>query len=76
MDFFKLLKESDEDEGKSINPFSGKSHDGRWVEGMVDISSLNDKFGEFDSIHEMISATESEGLKLYFQWLKDKGILK
>lgn len=62
------------DEEYAKNPFSRK-RDGEWFEGHISISFLNERFGQYATADEMINATESEGLKLYFLWLKDEGIL-
>lgn len=72
MDFYEML---DEVQGYAFNPFAGKVN-GEWHEGEISIDFLNEHFGHLETSDEMINATESEGLKLYFAWLKDKGILK
>lgn len=56
------------------NPYAGKV-DEEWVEGEISIDFLNINFGHLETAEEMKNATESEGLKLYFAWLRDKGIL-
>ena len=72
MDFYNILEEVDE--GQAYNPYAGKA-DGVWFEGTISIDFLNEHFGKYTTVNEMKNATESEGLKLYFQWLKDEGIL-
>ena len=66
----------DEEEMMAINPYGGKNSDGEWVKGYISIDYLNNYFGQYETAEEMINATESEGLKLYFQYLKDEGILR
>ena len=61
-------------EGFIKNPFSSKK-DGKWIEGVISVYFLNENFSQYETSKEMVSATESEGLKLFFNWLKDKGIL-
>ena len=72
MNFYELLDEVFE--GQTYNPYAGKIN-GEWVEGTISIDFLNDHFGHLKSAEEMKNATESEGLKLYFGYLKQKGIL-
>ena len=60
--------------GETYNPFAGKRND-EWIEGTISIDFLNKHFGHLETAEEMKNATESEGLKLYFDWLKQKGIL-
>lgn len=74
MDFYKVLSQT-ENEGETINPFAGKTSDGEWIEGTISIDFLNEHFSQYTTAEEMINATESEGLKLYFAWLRDEGIL-
>jgi len=62
------------EEGLTTNPFAGKVNE-EWVEGYISIDFLNEHFGHLETAEEMKSATESEGLKLYFEWLRDEGIL-
>ena len=73
MDFYELLDEVEE--GLAYNPYAGKTEDGQWIEGYILIDFLNKHFSQFETAEEMKNATESEGLKLYFDWLKQKGIL-
>jgi len=72
MDFYNILEEVYE--GYAVNPYAAKI-DGEWVEGTISIDFLNQHFSQYSTAEEMINATESEGLKLYFAWLRDKGIL-
>ena len=60
--------------GETYNPFAGKLNN-EWIEGTISIDFLNKHFGHLETAEEMKNATESEGLKLYFDWLKQKGIL-
>ena len=57
------------------NPFAGKSGT-EWVEGGTSIRFLNNNFGQYSTAQDMIAATEDEGLKMYFAWLKEQGILE
>lgn len=69
--FNEILKVFD---GESKNPFSAKK-DGNWIKGAISINFLSEHFSQYPTAEEMINATESEGLKLYFAWLRDEGIL-
>lgn len=75
MDFGNIgLKMIDED--YAYNPYAGKTADGEWMEGGVSIDFLNEHFSQYSTAGEMINATESKGLKLFFAWLRDeKGLL-
>ena len=73
MDFYEVLEEIEE--GFALTPHSAKLENGEWVEGTISIDFLNEQFGHLETAEEMVNATESEGLKLYFAWLRDKGIL-
>lgn len=73
MDFYTILEVVEE--GHAYNPFAGKIKDEQWVEGTISINFLNTNFGQYTTAQAMIDATESEGLKLYFQRLKNEGLL-
>lgn len=62
------------DDGYIKNKFSSRKGD-EWIEGSTSILFLNKNFGHLNTAEEMKNATDSEGLKLYFDWLKEKGIL-
>lgn len=51
------------------NPFAGKK-DGEWLEGTISTHFLQENFGGYKTIDECVEATESEGLKLFFEYLK------
>lgn len=72
MDFYELLDEVEE--GFAYNPYAGKQNN-EWIEGTISIDFLNKHFGHLETCQEMKNATESEGLRLYFDWLKQQGIL-
>lgn len=75
-DFYNVLEQIEDVEGFSYNPFAGKNKNGEWKKGSISIDFLNKHFGHLQTAEDMINATESEGLKLYFAWLRDeKGIL-
>lgn len=75
MDFYNKLVEIDfEGSRYGHNPYAG-FYDGEWKDGSIAIDYLNSNFGEFETVEEMKNATESEGLKLYFDWLKSEGVL-
>lgn len=57
-----------------VNPYASY-RDGEWREGETSIDFLNKNFGHLETAEEMKSATNSEGLKLFFDWLKEQGIL-
>lgn len=72
MDFFEILMEVRE--GLAYNPYAAKVDD-TWVGDFISIDFLNEHFSRYSTAEEMINATESEGLKLYFVWLREQGIL-
>ena len=74
MNFYKVLEEVEE--GLAYNPYAAKTEDGKWIEGFISIDFLNEHFSQYSTAQEMIDATESEGLKNFFAWLRDEGILK
>jgi hypothetical protein len=76
-DFATLSRVADEALAESYvkNPFAGKSGN-EWIEGGTSVQFLNDNFGQYSTAQEMIDATEDEGLKMYFAWLKEQGILE
>jgi hypothetical protein len=65
MDFLVYADEN----GKIVNPYAAK-FDGKWLAGTIDVSWLSEHFGHCESFDECIQATESEGLKLFFEHLK------
>ena len=67
MDFKKFAEQQSED---IINPYAAKTSTGEWIEGVISIDFLQEHFGHFESLEECIQATESEGLKLFFEYLK------
>ena len=69
---FSILENVD---GWAFNPYAGKDENGNWIEGTISIDFLNEHFGQYETAQEMIDATESEGLKLFFAWLRDQGKL-
>ena len=76
MDFKNILQEYPfEGTGEAYNPYAGKTQNGEWIEGTISIDFLNEHFSQYSTAQEMIDATESEGLKKFFAWLRDEGIL-
>ena len=75
MDFYNIVKEEDILKGYSKNPYSAKKTNGEWLKGFISIDFLNEHFSQFETVGEMKKATESEGLKMYFDWLKEQSIL-
>lgn len=74
VDFYDLLDEVEE--GEANNPYSSKDENSiEWDAGTISIDYLNKHFNQFETIEEMKNATNSESLKLFFNWLKDEGIL-
>lgn len=57
------------EEGMILNPFAGLI-DGQWLTGVTSVGFLQDNFGHCKNLDECIQATESEGLKLFFEYLK------
>lgn len=72
--FDDLLESLTVDDRQAENPFSAKK-DGVWIEATISVDFLNEHFSQYSTVEEMKNATDSEGLKLYFDWLKQKGIL-
>lgn len=72
MDFSVL--EHDEN-NLTYNPYAAKTEDGEWIEGYISIDFLNEYFGQYETATEMKNATESEGLRLFFDWLVEQGKL-
>ena len=62
------------DELFTYNPYSAKFKD-EWRAGYMMVDFLYEHFGHLKTAEEMKNATDSEGLKLYFDWLKEQGIL-
>ena len=54
------------------NPYAGK-RDGQWIAGHTSGDFLQEHFGQYSTLDECIEATESEGLKLFFEHLKELG---
>lgn len=73
MDFATILDEVAP--GEALNPFAARDENGNWVAGTIGIAWLNEHFGSYTTADEMIAATESEGLKQFFAWLRDQGKL-
>ena len=55
--------------GFIVSPYAAKNDRG-WVQGVIPVKFLNDNFGQYGTLDECIQATESEGLKLFFEHLK------
>ncbi len=66
MDFAKYINEY----GDIVNPYAGKAESGDWLEGTISLGWLQEHFGLYQTLDECIEATESEGLKLFFEYLK------
>lgn len=73
MDFYKIAEFPDS--GYIYTPFGGKK-DGKWIDGVLSIEYLNENFGQYETATEMKNATESQGLKLFFDWLVEQGKLQ
>lgn len=72
MDFYTISGGEEE----LFNPYAGKMIDsGEWIEGTTNVEFLNSNFGHLTTAQDMIDATNSEGLKLFFAWLRDEGKL-
>lgn len=76
MDFYSILEETYPRSGETPNPYAGKTN-GVWIEGTMSIDWLNEHFGEFDNVEDMIekAKTMSEGTVLFFEYLKEQGLL-
>ena len=57
-------------EGIIVNPFSAKTEEGEWLQGTISADFVQKHFGQFETFDECIQATESEGLRLFFEHLK------
>ncbi len=66
MDFAKYINEY----GDIVNPYAGKTENGNWLEGTISVEWLQEHFGLYQTLDECIQATDSEGLKLFFEYLK------
>jgi len=53
-------------------PYAGKINN-EWVEGTISVNYLQENFGQFSTAMEMKNATNSEGLKLFFDYLVSEG---
>ena len=62
-------------EGNAINPYAGRGPNGEWQEGTISVDLLESTFGHLTTATEMKVATQSEGLRLYFDWLASQGII-
>jgi hypothetical protein len=71
MDFTIIANE----ENKIENPFAGKLND-EWLTGTINANFLNSNFGEYNTATEMKNATDSEGLKKFFDYLVEQGELE
>lgn len=60
--------------GETQMPYASKGDDG-WGSGYIHIDYLNKHFRHLKTAKKMKNATKSEGLKLYFDWLKQKEII-
>jgi len=63
------------DPESAFNPYAGQTPEGEWIAGTISIPFLQQHFGQYNTASEMKAATQSEGLKLYFDWLVQQGIL-
>ena len=68
--FIHILADEIDADGNVRNPYAGRTSDGDWIDGYVSVEFLQEHFGHFESLEECIQATESEGLKLFFEYLK------
>ena len=62
-----------EEKTKIKNPFAGKTKEGNYFEGETSADFIRDNFGEYETAAEMKKVTESEGLKLFFDYLAEEG---
>ena len=61
--------------GEAFTPYAGRRADGVWLAGTVSIQFLKDHFGDCTKASEMKAATESEGLKRFFDYLASEGMI-
>ena len=57
-------------EGFIENPYAGQMPNGDWLRGAINIDFLQEHFRGCTTLSECVEATESEGLKLFFEYLK------
>lgn len=69
MDFNRWAYESETGDKVLLNPFGGKI-DGEWFEGETSLNYLQTNFKNCENLDECIESTKSEGLKLFFEYLK------
>ena len=63
------------EEGMCYTPFGAKKANGEWIGGYYETRFLEDNFGQYSTAKEMIDVANSEGLKLFFEWLSEQGVL-
>lgn len=75
MDFYEVLPNIDF--GRAPNPYAAQNtKTGEWIAGEISVDFLNEHYGsKYDNIDDMIENATSEGHRLYFEWLKEEGIL-
>lgn len=71
MDFKTIANTVDNQIG---NPYAAKLNE-KWIEGYISAKFLNNNFGEYETAAEMKNATDSEGLKKFFDYLVEQGKL-
>ena len=57
-----------------INPYGTKVNE-QWKESDIEVDFLMKVYGGYENYKELIENTKSEGLRLFFQDLKEQGIL-
>ena len=57
------------EQGHIYNPYAGKINE-TWMEGTISVDFLQENFGDCKTLDECIESTDSEGLKLFFEYLK------
>ena len=67
-----MFEKIETENGYAYNPYGGKENE-EWVEGTISVEFLNNNFGQYSTTTEMKNATESEGLKLFFDYLVQQG---
>jgi hypothetical protein len=75
MEVLIMFDNLDQTMGETYTPFAAKTDKGDWMPGTLSVDFLNANFGKYSTAAEMKAATESEGLKLFFDWLVKEGKL-
>ena len=68
MDFVTLAKGAGAEE--MPNAFAARTAEGEWLPGFISVEFLQHNFGSCATLDECIAATNSQGLRRFFESLK------